>query len=198
MRPSRMVRKTRLTRERAASTVRQEDQEVPAVAERLSEADARIWLNALEIAQGLRKPPSTVYSALGGFLRYSRRVGRERRYPWVVAFELCRAYAIPVDEFSEAARSFLEMRARDRDADPRDLFSLYYLVLRRWLDVGLEEVPVTPEMIRRLHLPPRPRDPEVIRAARAIQESEETPQRMVVGPRRIPASAWEQAASESP
>src|SRR6266550_329233 len=99
-----------------------------AIAEKVSGADVgdvRVWLNANEIASGLRRAPSTVYDVLAELSDHSKRVGRERRYAWEVAFDLARRYAVPFDELSIGVHPALEERARTVGADEEGLWKLF-------------------------------------------------------------------------
>lgn len=190
-----MTRKTRLPR----LTRRQSRHTVRSVAvltgERVSNlADPRLWPNAVQIARGLSRPESTVRDALGYFLRLSRAVGRERRYPWPVTFELAHAYAVPPEELSAWAIGFLEAVARERDIDPRDLFDLYRSALDQWRR-GMEQPSVS-------HSPWRPRhvrrlSEDVVSAERAVIQAEGEPQVPPPGPQSVPLTEWEQARANS-
>lgn len=188
----RLQRVTRLTRPRARPSVRR----VP-VAERVHNlADPRLWPNAVQIAEGLGRPVSTVRDALANYLKVSRSVGRERRYPWTVTFELARIYAVPIDELTAWAHSFLEGVARERDFDPRDLYELYGTVRAQW-EREPREPNVTSEMVRRLTPRTRPHA-AVIEAEQRLAEAHETAAIAPTGPRSISREVWEQARSSSP
>lgn len=155
-----------------------------AIAERASDLDPRIWLNGSEIARALQRPESTVYSALAAYVRASRRVGGQRRYNWIVAFELCRAYAVPLDEFFERVRPMLVDRAEDRGNDPRDVLQLFNTLMRRWREAG--EPSVTAAMIDSLWTPSGRLDGEAVAAARLLEPVGDGPN--VPGPARLPRS----------
>jgi len=114
-----------------------------AIAEKVSGADVgdvRVWLNANEIASGLRRAPSTVYDVLAELSDNSKRVGRERRYAWNVAFHLARRYAVPFDELAIGVRSALEERARTVGADEEELWKLFAQAYRTWAETGSDHV----------------------------------------------------------
>jgi hypothetical protein len=165
-------------------------------AERASDLDPRIWLNGADIAVGLRRPDSTIYSALVAFSRKSQRVGRERRYHWIVSFELCRAYAVPVQEFAERVRPILKERAEARGNDPRDVLDLFEQVYEAWLDNPALDVPVTARMVERLWVPSGRHDADAAQASRSVEENPDGP--AVRGPSSIPQDVWEQAQRDSP
>jgi hypothetical protein len=105
-------------------------------ADRARETDARLWLNAHEIASGLRRPPTTIYDALADLSNHSKRVGRERRYAWDVAFQLADRYAVPFAELAEGVGAALEERARALGADREELWKLFTDTFRAWSDTG--------------------------------------------------------------
>lgn len=188
---ARLGRMARLTRRGSRTTVPR----VPVLAgERVSSlADPRLWPNAVEIASGLGRPESTVRDALAHFLRLSRTVGRERHYPWTVAFELARVYAVPLDEVTGWAHAFLETVAHEREVDPRDLFDLYATVLAQWRKSAEQPTPSTKptrHAMRRL-------DPDVVRAERALQDTEDEFRAPPSGPTSVSRAEWEQAKASS-
>ena len=152
-----------------------------AIVERASDLDPRLWMNGAEIAKALQRPDSTVYSALAGFVRLSQKVGGQRRYSWTVSLELCRAYAVPLAEFSERVRPLLVARASERGNDPRDVLQLFELVIKRWVET--REPEVTPEMIKRLHMPSGRLDPDVVAASRVLPQIQDGP--AIPGPTRL-------------
>jgi hypothetical protein len=187
----RLKRLARLTRRGRAPTVA----DVPLLAERVSDlTDPRLWPNAVELATGLAKSPSTVRDALSNYARQSRRVGRERRYPWPVAFELSQFYSVPLPELSQWAYSFLEGAAQELGADPRDLQELYRSVLGQWERWHEAEIVVTPEMIRRLREPHR-LSPDVVKAELELAAPEAMSP--FAPPRTIPRALWDHARSTS-
>lgn len=107
-----------------------------AVAEPISEADPRLWLNARDIAEAVGRAESTIYDALDGFTTWSRSVGRERRYPWMVSCQLAYRYAVPVSELYGRCASVLDRRASEVGADPKDVRNLFLLVCNSWLQTA--------------------------------------------------------------
>lgn len=153
-----------------------------AIAERASDLDARLWLNGAEIAKALQRSESTVYSALTAFSRSSQKVGGQRRYSWTVCLDLCRAYAVPLHEFTERVRPILEARAADRGNDPRDVLQLFEFVIKSWQETRRESE-VTPAMVQRLWVPAGRLDPDVVAAAKSLQAIEDGPDTQ--GPKRL-------------
>lgn len=156
-----------------------------AIAERVSDLDPRIWLNGSELARALQRPESTVYSALAAYIRASRKVGGQRRYNWTVGFELCRAYAVPLDEFFERVRPLLVTRAEERRDDPRDVLQLFEVLMRRWQDAPGEPA-VTPAMIDSLWRPSGRLDRDAAAAAELLEPVIDGPN--VPGPSKFPGA----------
>lgn len=129
------------------NTVSPKDSKLP-VAERISEADPRLWLNAPEIAEAIGRPESTIYDALESFSSAVRMVGRERRYPWLIGCYLAYRYAVPFDELQARLARALERHANDLGADPKDVHVLFRRVCRSWLetmDSGLISIGSVPQ-----------------------------------------------------
>lgn len=152
---------------------------MPATAERISEADPRLWLNGREISEVVRRSPSTVYDALERLSAISRTVGNENRFPWKYCLILAERWAVPSSELWSRLEPVFAQRARDIDADPSDIRELFAHVARAWSETRSSKTDemfgdsLRQNLLSRLRASVQPITDEYVALARALETSEE-------------------------